>query len=90
MEIHCAAFDTAENVTLPACRDCVTSSFVMTKSFHPSPIISQRQPVVSFVIFFFFFFSRSTQRTLTLSPAGVREAEGLQADPGVQHGEGQS
>lgn len=39
---------------------------------------------------FFFFFSRSTQRPPTVSPAGVREAEGLHADPGVQRGEGQS
>lgn len=89
MEIHYVAFDTAENVTLPGCSDCVTSSFVMTKSFHPNPIISQRRRVVFFVVFFFFF-SRSTQRPPTVSPAGVREAEGLHADPGVQRGEGQS
>lgn len=56
MEIHYVAFDTAENVTLPGCSDCVTSSVVMTKSFHPSPIISQRQRVVFFCDFFYFFF----------------------------------
>lgn len=43
-----------------------------------------------FCDFFIYFFSRSTQRPPTVSPAGVREAEGLHADPGVQRGEGQS
>lgn len=88
MEIHSVASDTAESVapTPTRCSDCVTSSFVVTKSRHPVLLISPRQHVQFLVR----SFCRSAHRRPTVSPAGLREAQGLHSDPGVQHGEGQS